>query len=135
MKRGFYLVLSAISVLLFCSACTKDSSNASTGGANGSVSISGVGADYSRASGLRSITCTVTAKGVTVNDVMELGFYYSTEEFSKYHSGSKRLLGSGILSKSGTVLSVNSKTKYYVRGYLKTESGVVYSPSKTVTTQ
>ena len=137
MKELFFpLLLSAIMILI--PGCQKDgtgssgsSSSKGSGSGKGSVQITSLSADRSVVD--TWIKCAVLASGVSADEVNEIGFYYSTDKTS---NGRRVWIGGHKLSGTGQTLPNNcaSKTTYYVKAYLKTSSGTVYSSQRSVKT-
>lgn len=112
------------------SSASGDDNEEATG--KGSVKITKISAQKKTTTGLQ-INVTLQTSGVSASEIKSLGVVggpTSDAEGSLYAS-----LGGG--QTSGTckiVAGLRSKTTYYIKGVLKTTSGTVYSPIKSVTT-
>lgn len=98
----------------------------------GSVSITNITAQKKTSTGLQ-INVSVSASGLSASDVKGIGAVGGTS--SDGNGTLYASLGAGKLS--GTVKIVaglKSKTKYYIKAYLTTKDGTVYSSVKSVTT-
>ena len=133
-KTVIAFILFAIVMLI--PGCQKDGtgssgSSSSTGSGKGSTQITNLSAG--RSSVDIWIKCSVQASGVVADEVNEIGFYYSTDQST---NGRRVWIGGHKLSGTGQTLPNNcaSKTTYYVKAYLKTSSGTVYSNPKNVKT-
>ncbi len=138
MKKSLFAVIAA---LCFCSCSMFDAldsiRNDGKGEGNtgkGSVTVSNVSADYSRYTQFYTITAYVSADGVSESEIKHLGFMVSTN--SNGESNSQKGLVHGGTSGTATMKSSSLKanTTYYVKGFLETSSGTVYSSVKTVRT-
>lgn len=98
----------------------------------GTVAITDISAQKKTTTGLQ-INVTVSASGVSASDVKGIGAVGGTSS-----NGTGTLygsLGSGKLSGTVKIVSgLKSKTKYYIKAYLMTKDGTVYSSVKSVTT-
>ena len=133
-KTVIAFILCALGMLI--AGCQKDGSgssgsSSSKGSGKGSIQITNLSADRSHVD--LWIKCSVQASGVVADEVNEIGFYYSTD---KSTNGKRVWIGGHKLSGTGQTLPNNcaSKTTYYVKAYLKTDSGTVYSNPKSVIT-
>lgn len=137
MKKIFIALLCAVSVLSV-GGCSKgddaEAPSSSSSGGKGSVSITSVTATHSTATNLTTIYVNVQTSGVSGDRIETLGAMCSTN--SSVTSGTKGYLRGGKTSGQIKItgLTISRKTKYYVKAFLTTEDGTVYSSVKTVTT-
>ena len=98
----------------------------------GSVTITNIEARKKTTTGLQ-IDVTVKASGVKADEVTALGVQGGT---GKDAEGSLRAsVGGGQISATLKIVSgLRAETTYYVKAYLKTKEGTVYSSVKKVTT-
>lgn len=98
----------------------------------GSVSITNITAQKKTSTGLQ-INVTVSASGISASDVKGIGAVGGTS--SNGNGSLYASLGSGKLSGTVKITSgLKSKTKYYIKAYLTTKNGTVYSSVRSVTT-
>lgn len=99
---------------------------------NGTVSITNITAQKKTSTGLQ-INVTVSASGISASDVKGIGAKGGTS--SNGNGSLYASLGSGKLSGTVKITSgLKSKTKYYIKAYLTTKDGTVYSAVRSVTT-
>lgn len=138
MKNSLFSII-AVFCLCSCSLLPdldKIKGNDENGGGSGkgSVTISNISASYSRITGIYTISVDVSASGVAESEIKSLGFMASTSSNgeSNSHKGFLRGSTSGTATMKSSSLSAN--TTYYIKGFLETSSGTVYSSVKTVRT-
>lgn len=132
----FFVAASMVSCSGMESLFSRDGGqdDSGSGSGKGSVSISGLSADYSKITGLYNISATVSASGVSADEIKQLGIMASTNSSAE----SNTLRGYVHNGLSGTchirMSTLSGNTTYYVKAFLTTSSGTVYSQIKTVRT-
>lgn len=133
-KNLLYFVILTLFFSICISACKKDNEMEdilqNTG--KGTVKITNIVAKRKTTTGLQ-IEVTVTTSGVEPDEVKTLAVCGGTNKDAEGLLWAS--LGGG--ETSGTmkiVAGLQSKKTYYIKAYLKTYDGIVYSPIKKVTT-
>lgn len=98
----------------------------------GSVKITSIEAVRKSTTGLQ-INVSIKASGVSADEVKMLGVIGGAT--SDAEGGLWASVGAGKTSGNTKIVAgLRSKTTYYVKAYVKTKEGTVYSPIKKVTT-
>lgn len=131
-------ILKSLAVLtmicLSCSGCNKEDDMSDSEGAKikGSVTITSISAQRKTTTGLQ-INVSIKASGVSTDEVRMLGAVGGTTSDGEGTLWTS--LGGGTLSGNAKIVTgLKSKTTYYVKAFLQTTEGTVYSPIKSVTT-
>lgn len=141
MEKNFFkkwmLFPLGVFVLMACFACggsgDDDSDDGDDSGSSGlgSVKITNLTAKKSTITGV-TIYVKLSTSGVTSSQVRMLGAQGGST--SDGNGSLWASVGSGETSGTAEILTASSKKTYYIKGFLKTSSGTVYSSVKKITT-
>lgn len=134
MKRIHFLCFISVLMFLCGTSCNgnddDDVLNLDKG--KGSVKITSIDAQRKTSTGLQ-INITIKASGVSADEVKMLGVTGGTS--SDADGSLWASVGGGKTSGSTKIVTgLRSKTTYYVKAFVKTKEGTVYSSVKKVTT-
>lgn len=132
----FRLLSLLMCIIIGLSACSDndddDIHNPDKDKGKGSVKITSIDAQRKTSTGLQ-INVTIKASGVSADEVKMLGVTGGTS--SDAEGSLWASVGAGKTSGSTKIVAgLRSKTTYYVKAFVKTKEGTVYSPIKKITT-
>jgi hypothetical protein len=110
----------------------SDESDESNSSSSYSVKINSLSAKKNTTTGV-TIYVTLSTTGVKANQVEMLGAQGGSTTSAS--GGLWGAVGAGETSGTAVITTANSNKTYYIKGFLKTSSGTVYSDVKKITTR